>query len=153
MVGEGLPDRNNVGLQGRNGGFLGRNGEGGLLQKHSRWVSGQEEGEGLPRSSLPNSILFERKRGAGPEGLRGAVHPEPQDGADDQRLEQDGAQEPEAAVLERDQPHEVVGEVAVVPGAGAEVPQQRARGELPRVDACGVERGARGQPAAAPQAQ
>lgn len=85
--------------------------------------------------------------------LRALVEPQPQRSPDHQGLHDEGGAEPGHGVLQRDQPHEVVAELRVVPGAGVELPQQVARPELPEVSPEGVDQAAQQDGAAAPQFQ
>lgn len=61
------------------------------------------------------------------------MKPQPQSSSNNQSLHDEGGAEPGHGVLQRDQPHEVVPELRVVPGAGVELAQQEARAELPQV--------------------
>lgn len=63
---------------------------------------------------------------------------DPQQGVGEHVLIQADAN-PARQVQQRDEAHEVVGVVGVVPGAGSELPEDQAPGELPGVDKADVE--------------
>lgn len=65
--------------------------------------------------------------------LRSLVKPQPQRSANHQRLHDERGAVPRHGILQRDEPHEVIPELRVVPGAGVELAQQKARPELPHV--------------------
>ena len=68
-----------------------------------------------------------------PAVLGPLVEAQPQGLADNQALHYEGGAEPGHGVLGRDESHEVVAKLGVVPGAGVELAQQQPRAELPQV--------------------
>ncbi|KAL0602202.1 hypothetical protein AAY473_028400 [Plecturocebus cupreus] len=73
--------------------------------------------------------------------------------ADDELLHDEGPTEPGHGVLQGDEAHEVKVELGVVPGAGVELAQDEAGGELPQVGPERVDDAAQEQRAAAAQPQ
>ena len=106
----------------------------------------------------PNSVSLDVAigQGQGPAGLPGLgilVEAEAEGVADDELLHDEGPAEPGHSVLQGDEAHEVKVELGVVPGAGVELAQDEAGGELPQVGPERVDEAAHQQRAAATQAQ
>lgn len=81
------------------------------------------------------------------------IEAQPQGFADNKALHDERGAEPRYGVLGRDQPHEVVAELGVVPGTGIELPKQQPRPKLPQVGPQSVDDAAQQHGAAAAQLQ
>lgn len=88
-----------------------------------------------------------------PAVLSPLMEAQPQRLADDQALHNEGGAEPRHGILGRDQSHEVVAELCVVPGAGIKLAQQQPRAKLPQVRPQRVDEAAHKHRAAAAQPQ
>lgn len=90
---------------------------------------------------------------ARPTVFRPLVEAQPQGFVDNEAFHNEGCAEPRHGVLGCDQPHEVVAELGVVPGAGVELAQKQTRAKLPQVSPQRVDATAQQNGAAATQLQ